>query len=435
MAFTTFENVLEHLNSLGLFHMDFALDRMQAGLEALGLATELPYVVVQTVGTNGKGSTSTFLASLGRAHGLTVGLYTSPHFITPLERIRINGKILAPEFWPELANRVIQAAPTLTYFEFLTALSLLAFQNAGVDIAIMEAGLGGHYDATTAIPAQGVCFVPIELDHQQILGPTISAIARDKAQAMRSGRPAWTAPQPPEVLAVLRETARQKNVSLHETAGMPLPNFPLGLNGCHQRSNARTALAVWVDLAAHFNWPVQTKSIAEGLRNAHLAGRFHVLNSLDKLPPLILDGAHNPHGLRALAEALHEADICPAAVIFSCLEDKAISDMLPLLARIAGNAPLLLTTIQNNERAISVERLTSHMTRMHSRPVQTMPRLDIALEALPGLIRAASREHPVLICGSLYLLGEFFTLHPAALEMFDEPPMHTDTRLPRKGEC
>ena len=164
MRFHSFDDVQDHLDALGLFHMDFGLDRMRNALDALGLLTP-PFVTVQIVGTNGKGSTSTFLSCVARAHGLKVGLYTSPHFVTPRERIRINGTMLPADRWPVLADRVMEAAPNLTYFEFLTALGLLAFAEAGVDLVVMEAGLGGHYDATTAMPVQAVCFTPIGMDH------------------------------------------------------------------------------------------------------------------------------------------------------------------------------------------------------------------------------------------------------------------------------
>ena len=222
MRFHSFDDVQDHLDALGLFHMDFGLDRMRNALDALGLLTP-PFVTVQIVGTNGKGSTSTFLSCVARAHGLKVGLYTSPHFVTPRERIRINGTMLPADRWPVLADRVMEAAPNLTYFEFLTALGLLAFAEAGVDLVVMEAGLGGHYDATTAMPVQAVCFTPIGMDHEKILGPTLTDIASDKSQAMRPGVPAFTAPQEAEALDCLLRTAQEKGTELRETATLPFP--------------------------------------------------------------------------------------------------------------------------------------------------------------------------------------------------------------------
>ena len=209
--FRSFEEVLSFLDGLGMFHMDFGLDRMYRAIKALRLEPGLdgwqPYIV-QIVGTNGKGSTSTFLASIGCAHGLKTGLYTSPHFVTPRERVRIDGKILTEEVWTDLAGTVHAAAPDLTYFEFVTVLGLLAFKQAGVDLVVMEAGLGGMHDATTAMAADMTCFAPIDLDHTRILGPTLTHIATDKAGAIRSGKLALTGQQADEVMAVLRREAQ-----------------------------------------------------------------------------------------------------------------------------------------------------------------------------------------------------------------------------------
>ncbi len=413
MRFQTFDDVQDHLDKLGLFHMDFGLDRMRNALAALGLLTP-PFVAVQVVGTNGKGSTSTFLSCLARAQGLKVGLYTSPHFVTPRERIRINGEMLPESLWPALANRVLEAAPSLTYFEFLTALGLLAFAEAGVDLVVMEAGLGGHYDATTAMPVQAVCFTPIGMDHEKILGSTLPEIAADKAQAMRPGAPAFTAPQEEAALAALRSTAREQGVHLHETDTLPFPQTPLGLCGPHQRTNARLALAVWGWLAHRHGWPNTPENTARGLASAHFPGRFQRLPALNGLPPLILDGAHNPHGLRALEEAVRDAGIRPAAVIFSCLADKDISDMLPLIRRIAGDAPLFVPTIQDNERAMNGEELSARLAEGRRGPTRPVQRLSIALREAAQC--HADTGQPVLLCGSLYLLGEFFHLVPNALE-------------------
>ena len=142
--FSDFTHIEQHLDSLGLFHMDMGLDRMRHALSALGLVRP-PFVTVQVLGTNGKGSTASFLASLCAAHGLRAGLYTSPHFVSPTERIRIDGRPWPQELWAAQANKVMDAAPALTYFEFLTVLALLAFAEERVDVAILEAGLGGSH--------------------------------------------------------------------------------------------------------------------------------------------------------------------------------------------------------------------------------------------------------------------------------------------------
>ncbi len=417
MRFHHFDDVQDHLDGLGLFNMDFGLDRMRKALAALGL-DHPPFVTAQIVGTNGKGSTSTFLACLARAHGVKTGLYTSPHFVTPRERIRIDGRMLPESAWPALAERVMQAAPALTYFEFLTVLGLLAFAEAGVDFVVLEAGLGGHYDATSAAPVQAVCFTPIGMDHEKILGPTLTDIATDKAQAMRPGVPAFAAPQEEEALACLRRTAQEKGAELHETADLPFPETPLGLAGPHQRVNARLALAAWTWLAARPCWAQRPEAVASGLAAAHFPGRFQRLPAQGLRPPLILDGAHNPHGLRALEQALLDARITPSAVIFSCLADKDVTHMLPFVRRIAGDAPLFVPTIQDNERAMSGEDLARLLAEGRGAArTEAVQRVSLALrEAARCVPPEGAEQHSVLLCGSLYLLGEFFILHPDALE-------------------
>lgn len=434
MTFNSFDDVQNHLDRLGLFHMDFGLDRMRRALAALGL-TDCSCPVVQIVGTNGKGSTSTFLASLATAHGLKTGLYTSPHFLTPRERIRIDGRMLPPERWPSLASRVHAAAPGLTYFEFLTVLGLLAFAAEKTDLIVLETGLGGRYDATTAAPVHLICFTPVGMDHENVLGHSLAAIATDKAGAIRpmpEGGAVLTGPQPDEVMACLRHAARENGVPLLTVEREALPFDlldperpdsipPLGLGGPHQIDNARLALAAWGFLGRMKQWPVGRDAILGGLAGAHLAGRFQYVPATGDLPPLILDGAHNPQGLVALSRALEQERIQPGAVIFSCLGDKNRKEMLPLVARIAAGAPVLVPTIQDNERAMSGRELAAELPG--AQPVQ---RLRLALDAVrtrnaapaPGL---EENRRPVLVCGSLYLLGEFFTLYPALLERGSSP--------------
>ena len=190
--FTTIDQIWEHLDGLGFFHMDLSLTRMETALSRLGLSRP-PFVVAQIVGTNGKGSTSAFLDSLSRAHGCRTGLYTSPHFLSPCERIRIDGVPLQEDLWPELATEVYAARPDLTYFEFLTVLAILAFARQGVQLAVMEAGLGGAHDATTALASDLTCFAPVAMDHAAILGPTLRDIALEKCGAIRPRVPVVSA--------------------------------------------------------------------------------------------------------------------------------------------------------------------------------------------------------------------------------------------------
>lgn len=436
--FATYDDVQAHLDRLGMFHMDLGLGRMERVLDALALAAP-PFTVAQVVGTNGKGSTSTFLAAIGTAHGLRTGLYTSPHFVTPRERIRIDGAMLAADQWPGLANRIMAAGgEALTYFEFLTVLGLLAFREADVQLAVLEAGLGGAHDATTAVAADVVCVTPIGLDHQAVLGATIAAIAADKAGALRPGVPAVTAPQPADAMDELHTAADACGAPLREADDLArLPaKAALGLAGPHQRINALLALAAWSTLAKANEWASHEDAVRRGLAEAWIPGRLQWVerpaaeqhdaeradetvapnaseapdtSGMPALPArLVIDGAHNAHGLAALRAALADQCVRPAVVIFSCLADKDLAVVAEEVRRLAGDAPVLVPTIRDNARAARGEDLSALL----GPTARAVPDMATALAEATAL----APQGPVLLCGSLYLLGEFFTLRPDCLE-------------------
>jgi len=426
--FHSCEDVLGFLDSLGLFSMDMGLDRMRRAIDTLHLdAGDWRPYIVQVVGTNGKGSTSTFLDALGRAHGVKTGLYTSPHFVTPRERIRINGEMIPAASLPRLANYVHEAVSDLTYFEFLTVLALLAFREAGVQLVVMEAGLGGRYDATTAMRADAVCFTPIDMDHMKILGDTLADIAADKACAIRENTPALTGAQAGEVIKILRTTAeaRQSPLLLSvDVAALP-KEARLGLAGPHQRGNALLALAAWTLAASEKHWQIQKEAVLQGLASARIPGRFQHVPASGGEPAFILDGGHNPHGLQSCLAALEAEKIRPGAMIFSCLADKDISSMLPIAAAMARGIPLLLCTIRENERAMPAEELAAAFKTYAARHGVGPSRILVFPSLAPALAEAGrlmnGKSAPVVICGSLYLLGEFFTLRPQWLSDSPQP--------------
>lgn len=414
--FKTYADVLAHLDHLGLFHMDFSLHRMHTALNRLGLLQ--PHCpVIQVLGTNGKGSTSTFLASLGRVHSLRTGLYTSPHFVSPAERIRIDGSPLPEHLWPALANQVMHAHRELTYFEFMTLLALLAFRECGTELIILEAGLGGEHDATTAIHADLLCYAPIGMDHMAILGDTLGAIATDKAGAIRGTAPVVSAPQEPEALARLRTACCINQAPLTVVDGAALreiSGMELGLRGPHQHVNAAVALAAWRTLhRVNSRIPLSLPAIRKGLARAFLPGRFQQIPARCALPALWLDGAHNEHGMRALAAAVEDAGLTPSAVIFSCLKDKDWQDMCRLLLHAAHRDTPFIVPAIHNERAADCEELAACLRGMGASQVRTARDISLALSLLDGLECA---DAPVLICGSLYLLSEFYTLFPQYLQ-------------------
>lgn len=427
-AFASFAEVSAHLDNLGMFRIRPELGRLREVMGNLGPITR-PTAVFQVAGTNGKGSTCTFAASLAEAHGLRTGLFTSPHFVSFRERIRFNGKPVSEEAVLEPANRIMAVGGEhLTYFEFVTALAALLFTGDAVDVAVMETGLGGTWDAVTALPVDLVAYTPIGLDHCRILGDTIPAIARDKAGAMRPGKPAFAAPQSEEALRVLRGAAQEKNCPFAVTGGresLPQPildgEIRLGLAGEHQFVNAGLGLAIWRHLALKHGWIPDATRETQGLAAAFIPGRFQfVLASPEHgHPALLLDGAHNTHGMAALGKALAHNEIAPAAVIFSCLEDKVPTEMAAHL-RVLSTGPVFIPPISHNPRAMPPEAMAKAIG-LAATPVASMAEALARANAhvaayMPNEAAAHPERHPVLVCGSLYMLGDFFTLRPDCLE-------------------
>lgn len=425
----TFAHFQAELDRLGLFHMDLTLDRMRAFAERAGLPG---FPVLHVVGTNGKGSTATILAELLAAHGLRTGLYTSPHFVSVRERILLDGRMLPEEAWARYGAEALRLSEGLglTYFELLTAVALLAFRGEGAQAAVMEAGLGGRYDATNVVNPQLTVFTPMALDHTGVLGSTLAEIASDKAGAMRPGGLAVSAAQEPEAMAVL--TARAREIGCGLVSGpevlyysrgngrlepgpagrgfvRPMAGLRLGLPGAHQEGNARLALAAFHVWARRLRLPVIEEACREALGRAFIPGRMQRVPAGRGLPELVLDGGHNPHGLSALADSLKADQVRPSAVVFGCLADKPLDGMLPLVREMAGEAGaarLIACGIPTCPRALAPEALAELLGPGAAPAADVHAALDL-LAGVPG---------PVLVCGSLYLLGEFYTKHGWLLE-------------------
>ena len=428
--FHSFAELSTHLESLGLFRIRPELGKFQEVFALLLLRK--PRAVVQIVGTNGKGSTATFIASLAEAHGLRAGLYTSPHFVSFRERIRINGIQAGEDVLLEAANRIMAVGgEKLTYFEFVTILAALVFSpetGKAVDVAVMETGLGGSWDAVTALPVDMVAFTPIGLDHCDILGDTVRAVALDKAGAIRPGLPVYSAPQSADAMAALRETAAAQDTPFSLAGGresLPPPvrdgHVSLGLAGEHQYDNAGLALAVWRNMAAAHGWPVSEAKETDALASAFIPGRMQFVPASPKYghPALLLDGAHNAHGMAALGKNLAAKGIAPAAVIFSCLADKHPEELAAHL-RVLATGPIFIPPIAHNPRAAHPAAL-AEAVGLAAVPVPSMAQaLARAAAHVAGYMSkeaAANPErHPVLVCGSLYMLGDFFALRPDCLE-------------------
>lgn len=346
--------------------------------------------VIHVAGTNGKGSTCAFAESVARAAGYKTGLFTSPHLVEFNERIRVNGvNIPQPDLDRLIAHvRGIVSSwePMPTFFELTLAIALLWFAEQGVDIIILETGLGGRLDATNAVPKDVAVLTPIGMDHTQYLGSTLGEIAAEKAAIFSWHRPALTAPQQPEAMQAIAAAARECDVDYRIISEEC--SAPLGLAGPHQRSNAALALAA-LHALPHFLCSPEEET--RGLAETRWPARFEEI-----APGVILDGAHNPHAMRTLVHCWQlRYGTQRARCIFAGSADKALGEVVELLSPIV--AEWVLPPVQSPR--ILPQGELAELIRAHSpaTPLSLPPTLAEALSLLsPG----------TLITGSFFLLGE-----------------------------
>lgn len=410
--FNSWQEFESWLSNRNMFHMQLGLDRILKGMDLLNIK-QPAFPIVQIIGTNGKGSTCAFLAALSQAHGLKTGLFTSPHFISPKERILVDQTQLSDELWISMINKIFAAyseEPDLTYFEFLTLLSLLLFSSQNIDLGIYEAGLGGINDATTALPAQVQAFTPIAMDHTAIIGPSLDNIAQDKAGAIRTDK-IFTAVQYPGVLKILAHVCKEKKAEL-TIINPDNPFGNLGLKGKFQKNNAALALAILQYLAKQNNFPLKKEAIEKGLREAFIPGRMQYLVESTNHPSIILDGGHNPHGIANLINELGCINTTKIeTIIFSCLADKDWTTGLRLLTKSFPDAAFYIVQLENS-RACSATRIAEWLNNGHTFKVK----IFIGSKALQNaLTELSAQSNPVLLTGSFYLLAEFYKLYPQYL--------------------
>ena len=387
------------------------LERIEGLLAALD-NPERRYTLVQVAGTNGKGSAAAMIAAMLKATGRRTGLYTSPHLVSFRERIRVNGEPLAED---DVADGV-EALGTLvarldaTMFEATTALALDHFARQGVDVAVLEVGLGGRLDATTVGAPAVSAITRIDLDHQAILGPTLADIAAEKAAIIRSGL-AVSAAQAPAAAAVVEARARAAGVPLLVEGrdlgvvvgrrtregqwitcsgpGWSLGDLELTLLGLYQPSNALVAVAAARALG------VGDPAVRTGLRTVQWPGRFQVLGGD---PRLVLDGAHNVAGARALAASLRAYfPDDPLTLVVGVSDDKDVRGMLAALAPLARR---VIATAASNPRALAPDALAAQAPP--GTAVETAPSVAQALA-----LAVEPPRHPILcVAGSLFVVAD-----------------------------
>lgn len=305
-------------------------------LDSLG-APDRAYPLLLVAGTNGKGSVAAMAAGALGAAGLKVGLYTSPHLVDVRERIVVDGEAITPEaledLWGRCGQRLVAAGAT--YFEATTALSLLAFAEAGVEAAVLEVGMGGRLDATNATDPLVSVVVGVALEHTEVLGPTVEAIAREKAAVARPGRPLVTSAEG-AALAVIQAEAARIGARLVEV-GPPARPRRLRLGGAHQQRNAETAAVAGRLLIEALGRTVPEGVLEEGLANVRWPGRLETVDRPGG--SVVVDCAHNPDGAEALAAAIRDgaAGPLPAAAVFNVRAPRdpaaVAAPLLPIVER------------------------------------------------------------------------------------------------------
>ena len=415
----TYQQSLDYLYGLEKFGMIFGLTQVQKILEAVGSPhREIPAIHIG--GTNGKGSTSAMVASVLQKEAYRVGLYTSPHLLRFTERIKINGEEIDEGEVASLAGwmreRIEAAGITgpFTFFDFTTAMALLHFKQKMVDLAVLEVGLGGRLDSTNVVDPLVSVITNIARDHEAVLGRSLTKIAGEKAGIIKDGRPLVTAATQPTVLRLFSRTCREKKAPFYRV-GKELRFIPCGercfhyeglrrklwgvhlnLKGPHQIINATTALGALELLEGH-GYPVSHKAMLEGLMDVDWPGRLEVVSSS---PRVVLDGAHNPAGARALKEALErEFDYRRLILLVGMMKDKDIRSVLRFLAPMADH---LILTRPRTDRAATPGYLWKALGRDGQR-AETVEDLGEAIER--GLSITSDGD---LLCvtGSLYTVGE-----------------------------
>jgi dihydrofolate synthase/folylpolyglutamate synthase len=397
---------VEYLYALGneVKTAKFGLANILEALQALGNPQD-SFRIVHVAGTNGKGSTCAMIEAAARQAGLRTGLYTSPHLVEPTERIVIAGQPVTREQFADAFARVHEVGKGMethpTYFETVTAMAFLLFRDAAVDLAVVEVGLGGRLDATNVVKPMLCAITPVDFDHEAFLGSSLQLIAGEKAGILKPGVPAVIAPQRPEAEAVIASRAAEVNAPLDPVRLDELHDVRIASDGCafrfrgafvkcplagaHQVINAATAAAVLqkLDLAV------------DGIAAARWPGRLEVVSTA---PEIILDGAHNPAGARALAEHIRRFySKRPVWLIYGAMRDKSVEEITEILFPLAAH--VIITTPAYGPRALRPEAVME--TSDH-------PSMEAALDVAPAiaLARTAPPEAAVFITGSLYLVGE-----------------------------
>jgi dihydrofolate synthase / folylpolyglutamate synthase len=397
-----YSKALAWLYSTQRYGIKLGLENIRRLLRELELS--FPAQVIHVAGTNGKGSVCAMADAICRAAGHHTGLFTSPHLISFRERIRVGGEMIAEDEVARgltgIRDLILTWDPHPTFFEIATALALQHFRNAGCEILVLETGMGGRLDATTAVPSSVSVITSIDFDHEKWLGYSIPEIASEKAGIIKPHVPVVSAPQSKEAETVIRNRAAECDAPL-EFVNEPWTKSRIGLRGEHQKLNA--AVAVTALRAARISF--SDRALGEGLAHIEWPARFQTWDE-----QIVIDGAHNPAGARTLHRTWREEFGAErATVILAILRDKNTSEIIDALRPMA--ARFLLPKIRS-ERVESPANLSELMRQCHLEYQQIASTAD-------AISAARKFSERILITGSLHFAGEALAIlrgHPDALE-------------------
>ncbi len=419
------DDPIEFLFSLERLGMKFGLENISRLCEALG-HPERAFRSVHVAGTNGKGSVTVIVETALRIAGRSVARYTSPHLVRLEERFVIQGTEVTRDELRAAAGRVRDAVVRLiaggglegppTFFECTTASAFELFREAGVDIAVLEVGLGGRLDATNVVTPLVAAITSIDFDHQQQLGPSLESIAREKAGIIKPGVPVVCGPLPADAERIIRETCeangsrmvraddhvsvtKRGDGSVDVRAGTRvLSGVRLALEGAHQRQNAAVAVSV-IDELSRLGVRTPDDAIRQSLERVEWPGRierFH-LGGIE----IILDAAHNPAGAAALASYLSDAGWRDATLVLGVMRDKDVRGMLEALLPQSHAWGLVVCTTPPGARALPAAALAALASDVADGRVL----IETVSDPVGALERARRRGRPAVAAGSIFLIG------------------------------
>ena len=424
----SYEETIEYLYDLQKHGIKLSLSNSCKLMEMLG-DPHRKFRSVHVAGTNGKGSTSAFIAQMLQSAGYRVGLYTSPHLISFTERIRINNVQISERDVVLLAQRVRDAACWAmaatdvsplnpTFFEVTTAIAFAYFAEKKVDIAVIETGMGGRFDATNVLLPLVSVITNIDLEHTEFLGNTLEQISAEKAGIIKAGVPVVTGVVQPEVVGVIERAAAQKGAPLHRLSGdfsslnitfgqelifdyqgirVSYESLCITMLGAYQVDNACLAVAV-IECLRNAGIQVDESALRHGLELARWEGRMEQVGSL---PDIFLDGAHNPASANKLASTIKQMQSAyqRTILIIGILGDKDFSGIISALVPLVDH---VVVTKPQYFRAMDVDLLAAEIRKLHD-PVEVTSTLA---DAVARSAKIAAPDDLILITGSLYLVGE-----------------------------